>query len=186
MYTGFDPAARGEVLRGQRNGSRISVACPAACVSYNKYMGGVDRGDQLRGYYHVRMKCRKFYKYVANFMLDVAITNSLTLFRCRPLTSKSVTTKTFRELLAKELVGDYCSKRRPGRGPSRAPPSLSLQHFPTKHTTNQGGSKRGRCALCRERHKRIDTTWRCTECGVWHCHQGTIEDCFLQWHRRQN
>ena len=63
-------------------------------------------------------------------MLDVAITNSLTLFRCCPLTSKSVTTKMFHELLAKELVGDYCSKRRPGRGPSQAPPSLSLQHFP--------------------------------------------------------
>ena len=47
MYTGVDPAARGEVLQGQWNGSRISVASPAACVAYNKFMGGVDRGDQL-------------------------------------------------------------------------------------------------------------------------------------------
>ena len=29
---------------------------------YNRFMGGVDMADQLRGYYHVRMKCRKFYK----------------------------------------------------------------------------------------------------------------------------
>ena len=48
---------------------------------YNKFMGGVDHNDQLRGYYNVRMKCRKFYKYIFWFLFDVAVTNSYILFR---------------------------------------------------------------------------------------------------------
>ena len=39
-------------------------------------MGGVDDNDQLRGYYHVRLKCRKLYKYIFWFLFDVAIVNS--------------------------------------------------------------------------------------------------------------
>ena len=35
------------------------------CVAlYNQYMGGVDVGDQLQGYYHVCLKCTKNYKYI--------------------------------------------------------------------------------------------------------------------------
>ena len=45
-------------------------------ISYKKFMGGVDRGNQLRGYYSCRTKSRKFYKYIFTFLLDVAITNS--------------------------------------------------------------------------------------------------------------
>ena len=41
-------------------------------VDYNTFMGGVDRGDQVRGYYSCRTKCRKFYKYTFHFLLDVA------------------------------------------------------------------------------------------------------------------
>ena len=40
---------------------------------YNTNMGGVDHNDQLRGYYHVRLKCRKFYKYIFWSVFDVAI-----------------------------------------------------------------------------------------------------------------
>ena len=34
---------------------------PLNITSYNKYMGGVDKADQLRSYYQLRMKSRKFY-----------------------------------------------------------------------------------------------------------------------------
>ena len=42
-------------------------------------MGGVDRGDQLRGYYHVRLKCVKNYKYIFWFLFEVAVTNAYIL-----------------------------------------------------------------------------------------------------------
>ena len=44
-------------------------------------MGGVDRGDQLRQYYHVRVKSCKSYKYIFWFLFEVCILNSYILSR---------------------------------------------------------------------------------------------------------
>ena len=184
MYTGFDPAEHGTVLRRLKDGTRQSFPCPAACIAYNKYMGGVDVGDQLRGYYHVRMKSRKCYKYVANFLLDTAITNAFVLFRMSHPGTKPRVLK-FRELLAKQLIGDYCSRRRAGRSGQVVKP-LPLQHYPIGvYVDGRQSKKRGRCSLCAENHVRADTTWYCRECMVWLCHQGNAQDCFLKWHQRR-
>ena len=59
-----DPSATTMVKRRQKDGSAVMVPCPESVVTYNQHMGGVDRADQLRGYYHVRMKCVKNYKYL--------------------------------------------------------------------------------------------------------------------------
>ena len=80
MSTNTQPTATGSVLRRQRDRSRTSVPCPEAVISYNSNMGGVDRGDQLRGYYNCRTKSRKFYKYIY-FLLDVSITNAFILWK---------------------------------------------------------------------------------------------------------
>ena len=45
------------VYRKQKDGTSLSVQCSDLVVLYNKYMGGVDRGYQLRQYYRVRSKC---------------------------------------------------------------------------------------------------------------------------------
>ena len=124
MSTTSQPDA-GTVLRRQKDGSRISVPCPLSIMEYNNYMGGVDRGDQVRGYYSCRTKCRKFYKYIFYFLLDVAITNAFILQKgyCSSAPFKAI--KEFRLQLASELIGDYCSRRRAGRG-SGVVRSLSL------------------------------------------------------------
>ena len=72
---------------------------------YNNNMGGVDNNGQLRGYYHVRLKCRKFYKYIFWFLFDVAIVNSFIL--CKHFTHLGIRDmKTFRTQLAKSLIGN--------------------------------------------------------------------------------
>ena len=63
VATNSNPTMEDRVSRKQRDGSSIAVSCPQSIVLYNN-MGGVDNNDQLRGYYHVRLKCRKFYKYI--------------------------------------------------------------------------------------------------------------------------
>ena len=183
MYTGFDPKDETTVLRKQKDGVRPSFPCPAACAAYNKHMGGVDRGDQLRGYYATKMKSRKFYKYIFNFLVGVALTNSFVLFRERHPDSK-MKLKKFLTVLATELIGNYCSRRKAGRVSHLVQP-LSLQHFPTESPNGNAERKRGRCKLCQEKKRRSDTQWFCNECGVWLCHPGTTEDCFLLWHRRK-
>ena len=62
MATGCESGEVGIVLCTQKDGSRQEVPCPSACVKYNKFMGGVDRGNQLRGYYQYHLKSRKFYQ----------------------------------------------------------------------------------------------------------------------------
>ena len=72
MYTNNDPQSVTSILRQQSDGSKEEVECPLALKSYNKYMGGVDSGDQLRGYYRCRVKSRKFYKYIFYFLITNA------------------------------------------------------------------------------------------------------------------
>ena len=103
--------------RRVRDGSRVSVQCPDAVVLYNRYMAGVDKGDQYRRYYRIRTKCLKYYKYLFMFCVDASITNSFILSTFTP-TSMCIThqrQKAFRLRLAEQLVGAYNSRKRLGR-----------------------------------------------------------------------
>ena len=178
--TNSDPTTEECVNRRKRDGSRVTVKCPQSVVLYNKFMGGVDYNDQLRGYYHVRLKCRKSYKYIFWFLFDVAISNAHILAR-KYLGSKS-TLKDARVLLAKGLIGDYCSRKRPGR-PSLAPPSRRFHsdHFPMRK------EKRSKCAYCYHHKKqRRDTDWYCNTCSVFLCHNGKDDDCYLCYHKHHS
>ena len=62
------------VTRKQKDCTRITVAAPMSVVEYSKCMGGVNKNDQLQGYYHVQLKSTK---YIFWFMFEVAITNTL-------------------------------------------------------------------------------------------------------------
>ena len=164
LSTTSQPVAMGSVLRRQRD-------------------GGVDRGDQIRGYYSCRTRSRKFYKYIIlYFLFDVSITNAFILHT--NYTSKpNRNVKDFRLQLAKELIGTYYSRRLPGRS-SRVQRPLQLQHFPLKMCLQPPAKrcKRGWCAFCwKDSNKRTD---RCNECGVWLCHGGNpTSDCFYLWHK---
>ena len=108
------PTASCVVKRQQTDGSRIEVACPSSVVLYNRYMGGVDRNDQLRQYYHIRNRGRKYYRYILWFLFETCVANSFILYRnfCtshQPHARKLKTYLDFRLQLHKEFVGDYCS-----------------------------------------------------------------------------
>ena len=149
MSTGCNPHCTGTVQRKEKDGSRMEVTCPDSGLLYGKHMGGVDRGDEKRGYYQCRTKSRKFYIY---FLFDVAITNTYVLLRECPLK----TIKDYRIQLAK--FGDYCSRRRPGRSGGLIRP-LPLRHFPIKirDPNHENWHKRGRCERSKAANKRADT-----------------------------
>ena len=65
------PTDNTTVKRTQKDGTRLDVTCPLCIALYNRYMGGVDHNDQLRGSYHVRLKNMKCYKYIFWFLFDV-------------------------------------------------------------------------------------------------------------------
>ena len=187
MSTVCQPDESGTVLRRLQDGSRAPISCPESIIRYNKFMGGVDRGDQLRGYYSCRTKSRKFYKYVYTFLLDVTITNSYILMKGFSPACPFGDYKSFRIQLAKELIGEYCSRRRRGRG-GMVIHTLPYRHFPMTMPDegNQAIRKRGRCALHATRNIRATSTWYCQECSVWLCHTGDASDCFLKWHTQHH
>ena len=110
----------------------ITVTCPDAIVKYNSHMGGVDRNDQLRGYYNIQIKSRKYYKYLFYAAMDVAITNSFIMSKFFPNLKKKHL-KDVRIELAKQLIGNYNTKKRKGRQSQFQPVAgFSSMHFPTK------------------------------------------------------
>ena len=82
-------------------------------------------------YYSCPTKSRKLYQYIFYFLLDVAITNAFVLFKDYAGSPKEKTIQDFRVKLAKELIRDYCSRRRAGRQGSVVR-NLLLRHFPVK------------------------------------------------------
>ena len=111
ISTNSNPTQSTTVQRKARDGTSRTVCCPQSISSYNKFMGGVDRNDQLRQYYGIRIKGRKYYKYLWWFLFDVAVTNAYIL--CKKHTNLTVSSvKDFRIDLAKALIGEYCSRKR--------------------------------------------------------------------------
>ena len=158
------PSDAGYVLRRQLDGSWIPVPCPASIISYmyNKCMGGVDHGDQLRGHYSCRTKSRKFYKCIFTFLLDVVITNAFTLVEHHTSSNKFANIKSFRIQLVKELIGDYSSRRRRGRGGSNIL-SLPYCHFSIRLEDKSNPHKhlKRKCILHSASKVRAETTWFC-------------------------
>ena len=177
------------------------VDCPSSIVAYNKFMGGVDRGDQLRSYYHVRLKSRKFYKYVFWFLFDVVVTNAYILSHYTittnpgPISKQSL--KNFRLKLASQLIGSYCSRVRVGR--------LRLHSLPLPPTTGESSQQRAllnhlprkakstRCLYCckiRRPTQRRETVWYCPGCEGQPplCLSGRDDgsDCYSLWHSSQH
>ena len=185
LSTNAQPQQSDSVQRRESDGTRRSVPCPAAMALYNTYMGGVDRNDQLRGYYHVRMKCRKFYRYIFWFLFEVSIANAHILHSRYSGAEKRQKFKEFRLELARSLVGDYHSKKRLGRC-SAAPTILPLRHYPLRYVECPDSTPiRRRCWYCQHhRQQRRDTQWFCRECNIHLCHTGIIDtDCFMQYHK---
>ena len=170
------------VQRKLRSGDSEVFPCPESITSYNNYMGGVDRNDQLRQYYHVRLKSRKYYKYLFWMIFDVTITNAYLLSQMSLTIDKRATksVKDFRVCLSKELLEGYCTRKRRGRRPRLSPKKFHCDHFPEK-----GDGKQHRCDYCRLQGKRSETKWFCSDCNVYLCHKGCRStDCFILYHKK--
>ena len=114
ISTDCDPTTTTTVNRKKRDGTSNEYTCPHSIAKYNRFMGAVDKNDQLCGYYQVRMKCRKHYKYMFWFLFDLAVTNAFILWKFHT-DHRRMKLKEFRVTLAKELIGSYSSRKRVGR-----------------------------------------------------------------------
>ena len=196
LSTQSNPTTDHQVLRRQKDGTRVSVSCPEAVYKYNRYMGGVDKGDQLRKYYHVRLKCQKNYKYIFWFAFDTAITNAFILsqYSVTTVSQTHLLLKNFRLRLAERLIGNYCSRKRAGRPhsssvPSHPPPCLPTGHLAPHLPSHQTGLRK-QCVYCskyRITRQRRMTVWFCAACDghppLCLTGKGDTTDCYRLWHQ---
>ena len=68
------------VERRQWDGSKIHVVCPKAVDTFNTFMSGVDKGDQLRILQGTAETYEIFYKYILCFLFQVSITYPLIIY----------------------------------------------------------------------------------------------------------
>ena len=139
--------------------------------------------DQLRQFYMVRLKSRKFYKYIFWFVVELASTNAYIL--CKQHIASTMSLRDYRLTLAKHLIGEYCSRKQPGRVAAGGPTAMPTMHYAIKKRTE---SKKGvsRCKYCSSKGRKRETVWYCETCGIHLCHTGENDgsDCFRLYHEQ--
>ena len=171
-----------EVNRKQKEGALQRITCPQLISSYNTYMGGVDKNDQMKSYYTIPVSGKKWWSRIIILpdLVDRSIFNSFVLEQESPNHAKR-TLKSSRIDLAKQLIGDFSSRRKRGR-PSDEPLSLRNveRHFPDYLPTNESGKrKERRCKVCFNSGVRKMTSYFCPDWDVGLC----AAPCFRTYHQ---
>ena len=163
-----------EVNWKQKDGTLQRITCPQLISLYNTYMGGVDKNDQMKSYYTIPVSGKKWWSRILFDLVDRSIFNSFVLEQESPNHAKR-TLKSFRIDLAKQLIGNFSSRRKRGR-PSDEPLSLRNveRHFPEYLPTNER-----RCKVCFDSGVRKMTSYFCPDCDVGLC----AAPCFRKYHQ---
>ena len=191
-------ASRGDtVKRRNPDGRSVDVSCPPLLPDYQQYMRGVDRGDQMVGYYNIGRRSKKWWKKVFLYIIECALLNAYLLEKnLEPeLHSPSMRGRKKRDYLgfrldvAEQFIGSHTLSLRSGR-PSRldtadstTTPRLdtSLRHYPIQD------SKKMKCVVCNTKRLktgvdiRHESRIKCSYCGVFLC-MHKDRDCFQKYH----
>lgn len=164
---------------------------PLSVVSYNKFMGAVDRADMIRSLTSCTRKGLKWYHKLFWHFLDLTVLNALILYK--QASGKSISMKDFRVMLIKELLefhkeGLYSSCNVPIQDNVRR---LTERHFYEKiPATGKKKTPTKRCHVCSPAGKtepgksarRKETSWQCESCKFALC----IAPCFKLFHTQKD
>jgi len=193
ISTAFKPYEYAPVRRTQKDGSRSEVQCPLPVAQYTRRMGGVDRFDQKRSCFSVSRRSFKWWTRIFYFLLDSAVVNAHILFNSCRIDGK-MSQFEFRATLSRELMGNFCSRRRRAmleggcymrrRSDHAAtltkkpgvPDSIRLQavgkHWPTQTSIFR------RCRVCSSKTRNRRSRYVCSTCSITLC----VYPCFEQFH----
>ena len=182
------------IRRRNQDGSRLDVPCPPLLEDYQQFMRGVDRGDQLVGYYNIGRRSRKWWKRCFSYLVECSLLNAYVLDRdtC-PGSHQRGRNKTdflaFRLTIAKQLISGFSSRKRAGRPRSSDYDDLRRLNVELQHWPMRVEEKRN-CIAC----TKIGTTrnlpreeWRhqtrviCSFCNVHLCLEKD-RNCFMMHH----
>ena len=190
LTTDPEGAVMRTVSRRERgHAEQVIRSSPVAAISYNRFMGAVDRFDALRASYTTSRACRRWYLALLVWFLDSAAVQSMIVYNSMMTPDKKLSHESFIEILAEGLLGgaEYieehiataqhkASESRATRKRRRRDSQCSggrrcARPFPEKRGTRRD------CKVCSKRDARKLTCWRCKDCHT-HLHPG----CFAAYH----
>nr|XP_006824728.1 PREDICTED: piggyBac transposable element-derived protein 3-like [Saccoglossus kowalevskii] len=159
---------------------------PVSLQCYRHHMGGVDRSNQRRKYYHTGRKNNRWWIYMACYLIDVALVNAYECFKALNRTTK-VTHKFFNIRTGKQLIGGHSSRiqksiREVGSLPSNT--SFIRSENMDSHEICRLSGRQKSCKQCSKDGRKTasgrlsETSKGCPICKV-HLHAG---ECFAAFH----
>ena len=172
-------------------GGREEVRKPAMVEEYNRYMGGVDKSDQLLSYYGFAHRTVKWWRRAFFHLLDLSVTNAYIMNSEAPHTGCPLTHEHFRIDLAKRLLLSVAENvmedapqttapTGPTPPPRPLPPAARLteRHFPGRL------GRQNNCVVCsgKKGRGRRTTTYSCKQCNLPMC----VVPCFELYHTKMD
>ena len=177
--------SEGEVTREQ-------VSCPPLLPDYQAFMRGVDRADQLMGYYNVSRRSKKWWKRVFGYVVEVASLNAYIIQRDGrpPADRKKHDYLEFRLQLAEELIGSFTSRTRAVGRPRSLEHQQAVRLDSTKNHLPVFSDVSHDCEVCSRVREvrnltrsqyRHETKIKCMECDVSLC-VNSARNCYVKYH----
>ena len=182
------------------------VLRPSVVVSYDKYMGGVDRSDQMVSYATFNSRTLKWWKRVIFHVMSLSVLNAYLLYKVQTNDASPMLHRVFRKQLVTNLIQSVdqanvpgMSMRSPGRPSTADEPLLRLQggqHFLQKITG--AGKKKNitrSCVVCVPAERELlacvgqkrkrpgrESSYQCEKCTTALC----VEPCFKLYHTQKD
>ena len=187
LCNSYSPTGDGSLNRKQKDGTRKAFSAPPCAITYNAYMGGVDRADQLRYNYGIDRKSRRWYLRIFWHLFDWKIApNCLIIFNEiaveqgeRPMEQYD-----FCVSLVESLLGNYSSRKYRIRELPQLPPREGVEHEQVQLRTIEGlGNQKQRCRPCIQNRGIRQTNYGCKACRLPLCRPP--QTCFKDWDHTQ-
>ena len=193
ICTSIHNAEFGNTGKNDRNTGQ-PIRKPVAILDYDKYMGAVDRCDQMISYPAFKRRTLKWWKKVFFHLLMLATLNAYLLYSefCRKKNRKPVLHRVFRRQVAKSLISETNPPLPIVRGAvnPRDLDRLTGRHFISKIVQKEGQKSKPlrTCPVCNvptgkrrtpgDARKVVRCTYECKDCDVGLC----VDPCFRIYH----
>ncbi|KAK7501629.1 hypothetical protein BaRGS_00007060, partial [Batillaria attramentaria] len=159
------------VRKGKRGAPDVRYPKPIAIQEYTENYNAVDKNDQLRSYYGIANKAKKWWKYMFWFILDVTLINAYILHREAPGGPRRKPMKhlDFHLDCALQLINGYSSRKRKSEVLVQEPCLRKVN----RHELSKIQTKRGmrNCVQCTKygiltpAGSRIQSSWEYHQAG---------------------
>ena len=174
--------------RQKGTSERTVVQKPNVVKEYNCHMGGVDLMDQKKTTYEFDHRSRhKYYLRVVQDLIYIAVNNAHVVYSFLECTNATavVDAKTFRRAVARDLIGEFSSRKRPTPAAAVITSkrlNISPLNNERRHTISKT-EKRTRCKFCYGSKPKLNSlvNTKCVECNVHLCFNNK-RTCFNLYH----